>query len=269
VSITGTIVHRAEIRYREAADVLRPYVGCFWVVTANPHATLRVVPDGSTAISIQLAGDNTCRTAGWTLRGPLVRPDERRFQSAATLVGVRMRPGVAFLLSGVPAHRMLGRHITLAKAAPFSELIATRIASSEPEQYIVALERFLIARLRDAHVHEAVATAVREIERARGLARISDVVAHCGVSARHLSRLMRDWVGYGPKRFANILRFQSTLHAIEDAPSQAPAILASDKGYFDQAHLTKQLARFAGDTPRRLASTSVSDFSKTRCDDPS
>jgi hypothetical protein len=46
-------------------------------------------------------------------------------------------------------------------------------------------------------------------------------------------------------------------------------VLASDKGYFDQAHLTLDLARFAGETPRRLAATSVSDFSKTRCDDAS
>jgi hypothetical protein len=42
---------------------------------------------------------------------------------------------------------------------------------------------------------------------------------------------------------------------------------AESNGYFDQAHLTLDLARFGGDTPRRLTSSAVADFSKTRCDD--
>ena len=31
--------------------------------------------------------------------------------------------------------------------------------------------------------------------------------AGCGVTARHLHRLMRVWVGYGPKRFASSIHF--------------------------------------------------------------
>ncbi len=54
MSISSTLVDRAEIRFREAADVLRPFVGCFWVVTAERDATIRVVPDGSTAICTRL-----------------------------------------------------------------------------------------------------------------------------------------------------------------------------------------------------------------------
>ena len=95
----------------------------------------------------------------------------------------------------------------------------------------------------------------------------SEIAARCGVSARHLNRLMRLWVGHGTKCFANIIRFQAALMEIDHAPAQSGALLASETGYFDQAHLTLELGRFAGDTPRRLASTSVSDFSKTRCDD--
>ena len=97
--------------------------------------------------------------------------------------------------------------------------------------------------------------------------RVSEVAARCGVSPRHLNRLMRQWVGYGTKCFANVVRFQATLEEMEHAPAQSGALLASEAGYFDQAHLTLALGRFAGQTPRRLASTSVADFSKTRCDD--
>jgi hypothetical protein len=78
---------------------------------------------------------------------------------------------------------------------------------------------------------------------------------------------MRVWVGYGPKSYANVIRFQATLHGMEAIPDRTAAALASENGFFDQAHLTLDLARFAGATPGRLASVGVADFSKTRCDD--
>jgi hypothetical protein len=264
MSITSTLVHRADIQFHEADALLRPYVGCFWVVTAEEHATIRVVPDGTTSISVHLQNG---QSSGWMLRGPLLQPDDRRFVSASTLVGVRLRPGVAFMLSGIPAHATIGRHLPLGAHPQFRELVASEATPQTPLEYIDALQRFLIERVANASMHASVATAIQEIERERGLARISDVAARCGVSARHLNRLMRIWVGYSTKSFANVVRFQTTLMEIDHAPAQSGALLASGAGYFDQAHLTLDVARFAGATPKRLASTSVSDFSKTRCAD--
>jgi hypothetical protein len=54
---------------------------------------------------------------------------------------------------------------------------------------------------------------------------------------------------------------------IDQSPRRPAAALASETGYFDQAHLTLELGRLAGATPRHLASNGVADFSKTRCDD--
>ena len=264
MSITSTVVHRAEIRFHEAADVLRPYVGCFWVITAERDATIRIVPDGSTAISIELQG----RPAQWSLRGPLVRPEERRFTSAATLIGVRLRPGVAFILSGIAADGIVGRRIDVRTIAGFRELVEEDPAPQTPAQCIDVLQRFLIGRLRNASVNSVVARALHEIERDPTSPRVGDIAARCDVSPRHLNRLLRSWLGYGPKRLARIVRFQTTLEQIKQSPAQSGAALASEAGYFDQAHLTSDLTRFAGATPRHLASHCVADFSKTRCDDP-
>ncbi len=264
MSISSTLVHRAEIEFHEAADVLRPFVGCFWVINAQRDATIRVVPDGSTAISIQL---QKSYTPEWILRGPLVRPDERRFTSDAQLVGIRLRPGVAFLLSKTPVHTMVGRRIALNGVAAFHDLVAESPRPLTPERCIDVLQRFLVQRLADARLHCVVADALHEIEHAHGCILAADVAARCRVSARHLHRLMRTWVGYGPKCYANIIRFQTTLHGIEHVPGPTAAALAADNGYFDQAHLILDVARFAGATPGRLASAGVADFSKTRCDD--
>ena len=263
MSITSTLVHRAEIQFHQAADVLRPYVGCFWVITAERDATIRIVPDASTAISVELQG----RPSQWSLRGPLLRPDERRFTSAATLVGVRLRPGVAFILSGIAADGIVGRRIDVSTIAAFRELVEEDPAPQTPAQCIDALQRFLIGRLRNASVNTVVAKALHEIERNPTCPRVGDIAARCHVSPRHLNRLMRIWIGFGPKYLASIIRFQTTLKEIEHDPARSGAALATETGYFDQAHLTTNVTRFAGATPRHLASRCVSDFSKTRCDD--
>jgi AraC-like DNA-binding protein len=264
MSISSTLVQRAEIEFHEAADALRPFVGCFWVVRAQPGATIRVVPDGSTAISIQLQKGERSE---WFLRGPLIRPDERQFTSDSMLVGIRLRAGVAFLLSRTPVHTIVGRRVSLSELAPFGDLVTAPPRPLTPERCIDVLQRFLAQRLADASVHSVVAEALHAIEHSHGCVRASDVAARCRVSARHLHRLMREWVGYGPKSYASVIRFQTTLHAMERVPPRTAAALAADGGYFDQAHLTLDVARFAGETPGRLASVGVADFSKTRCDD--
>ncbi len=164
-------------------------------------------------------------------------------------------------------HTLVGRRIGLSRLPAFRGLVAESPRPLTPEHGIDVLQRFLVQRLANASLHSVVTTAVDEIQRAHGSIRATEVAARCRVSSRHLHRLMRVWVGYGPKYYANVIRFQSTLHSMEHVPAPTAAALAADNGYFDQAHLTLDIARFAGATPDRLTSVGVADFSKTRCDD--
>jgi methylphosphotriester-DNA--protein-cysteine methyltransferase len=152
---------------------------------------------------------------------------------------------------------MLGRRIPLSGIPPHAGA-----------DHVDALQQFLLARLANAHVDGVVAKALAEIQQARGCVRVAAIAAACGVSERHLNRLMRVWIGYGAKRLARIVRFQTTLHQMEHAPSRSGAILAADTGYFDQAHLTAEMANLAGATPGKLKTSHVADFYKTRCDRP-
>jgi AraC-like DNA-binding protein len=158
------------------------------------------------------------------------------------LVGVRLRPGVAYLVSGIPAATVLHRRLKLS-GPPFDALAADRCATRTPQQNIDVLQRFLVDRLAGATVHGVVATALDAIQRAHGSVRVADVAAGCGVSERHLNRLMRTWIGYGAKRFGRVVRFQETLKEIEQAPALSGAALASETGYFDQAHLTLDMTQ--------------------------
>jgi len=255
MTISTTCLDRASIEFHPAPDALKPFTGCFWILSAEAGATIRLVPDGTVAIALEVPPRGR---PAWQLRGPLLRPAERRFAAPTTTVGVRLRPGVGFLVTGVPAHTLVDRSIDLASIDSAPETAADAIDG---------LQRWLIDRLRGATVHPLVAAALRELSAEGGAIPIPNLSARCGVTARHLHRLMRRWVGYGPKRYAAIVRFQSTLGRMEEAPGQPAAALASDGGYFDQAHLALEVGRFAGATPGRLRAQAASDLSKTRCDD--
>jgi methylphosphotriester-DNA--protein-cysteine methyltransferase len=105
----------------------------------------------------------------------------------------------------------------------------------------------------NATVHDVVTAALRQLERQHGCLQVAELAARCGVSPRHLNRLMRLWVGYGAKRLASVIRFQATLHQMEQSPRQSAASLASENGYFDQSHLTVDVGRFASATPGDLS----------------
>jgi AraC-like DNA-binding protein len=265
MSISSTVVDRADIRFHQAAPALQAHVGCFWVITAEPGATMRVVPDGTTSIAIERGPNHACD--GY-LRGPLLRPIELRFDVPTTLIGVRLRPGVAFNLTGIPAHALVDRRAHLRGYEALRDLAAIDPVPSTATDWIAALQRFLVARLADTRIHPLVEKALAEIHAHQGRVCVAEVAARCGASERNLARLMRDWLGYGPKRYAGIVRFQATLAQMERVPRAPVAMLATETGYFDQSHLTLDMARFAGATPGRLIAEHVADFSKTRCDVP-
>jgi len=58
-------------------------------------------------------------------------------------------------------------------------------------------------------------------------------------------------VGLTPKQFARLTRLQATLRAL-DCGDGSIAEVASDAGFADQAHVTRELRRVTGLTPARL-----------------
>jgi methylphosphotriester-DNA--protein-cysteine methyltransferase len=162
---------------------------------------------------------------------------------------------------------MVGRRVRLSGPA-FRPLTAEKTPPATPADSVDVLQRFLVDRLASAEVDGVVSRALDAIQRSHGCFHVADIAAECGVSPRHLNRLMRTWVGYGPKVFGRVVRFQETLEQIRHAPGQSGAALAADAGYFDQSHLAWEMTRLAGATPGHVAAQCVADFYKTRCDGP-
>ena len=88
---------------------------------------------------------------------------------------------------------------------------------------------------------------------ARGGARVAAVAAEVGWSRGHLVRRFRAEIGPSPKTVARMMRFHRACALARDAPPHGWAGIAADAGYADQAHLAREFAALAGETPTRWA----------------
>lgn len=80
---------------------------------------------------------------------------------------------------------------------------------------------------------------------------VDEVAAALDVTGRHLRRVLLAGVGLPPKVYQQVVRLQRFVHAVDAGAPLAAA--AADAGYTDQPHLTRDVRRFSGLTPARLA----------------
>jgi AraC-like DNA-binding protein len=64
--------------------------------------------------------------------------------------------------------------------------------------------------------------------------------------------LFRDQVGLPPKLVARLTRFERLVRHLRTGPTETLASLAADFGYYDQAHLVRDMREFAGMTPTQV-----------------
>ena len=217
--------------------VASPMVACTWERVTTAGAEQRVVPDG--CVDLIWSGERL------SIAGPDTRARVVRLAPGSRLVGVRLRPGAAGAVLGLPASE-------LRDATPdAAEVLGTEVAAALLEELAAGVDPHALLLRAVAAAWRAAARSARP-RRGRSTrsaaARVSAVAAELGVSARQLQRLVSDAVGYGPKLLQRVLRFQR-LQALPPAPL---AELALEAGYADQAHMTAEVTRLAGVSPVRF-----------------
>jgi AraC-like DNA-binding protein len=225
-------------------------VACRWMrqtAEEDPRDSVLILPDGCVDLlwregKLILAGlDRSARPAS-------VSPGER-------ILGLRLRPGVAGAVLGMPASEVLDVHVKLEEllGATATEL-AERLAESEDdEEAFGLLERTVRYRIQDGGPDPLVLAATRRLG-FPGI-RVDQLAESLGISERQLRRRFHQAVGYGPKTLDRVLRFRRLVAqagAVAEGESDL-ARLAADLGYADQAHMTRDCLRLSGLTPVQLA----------------
>jgi AraC-like DNA-binding protein len=202
-----------------------------------------------------------------TVAGPRTRALFKNATGVTRVIVLRFKPGWSAPLLGVAANALTDQIVPLEDIWGRSgvdlclELLQARSLPDVTDRLTHALA------LRTRQTFEPASgrlarRAVRLIE--GGEARVESIAEQLGVTARHLRRAFQESVGIGPKEFARTVRLQ---HAVRRAGTSTDwARIATDSGYYDQAHLIADFRQLVGLTPgaylkrtsargRRFAST--------------
>jgi AraC-like DNA-binding protein len=168
--------------------------------------------------------------------------------------------GVEVMLSPLGAHRLLrvplgaldGGVVALdAVLGPAGASLARRIG--ETASWGAAfdeLDGFFLRLLdRGRRWSPEIALAWHRLETTSGRAAIGQLVQETGWSRRRLALRFREQVGLTPKTTAQLLRFRAAAALLARPGHRSLASIALASGYYDQAHLNRDFARFAGCTP--------------------
>jgi AraC-like DNA-binding protein len=245
------------VAYREfqPSAELSDLVACTWErrvpAAGGGPPSARVLPDGCVDL---IWRDGKLISAG---------PDRGPFMSATsagtTIVGLRLRPGVAGSALGLPARELRDLRVSLEDLwGRAGRELAERVGGAEsPEERRTMLEEVVASRRRVMPLPDRLVRAAAA-RLGRPGSRVGELSRDLGVSERQLLRRFDVAVGYGPKTLDRVLRFQrfrSRARSLAGGEDQL-ARVALDLGYADQSHLSRECVRLSGLTPARLVALS-------------
>lgn len=240
---------------------------CFWsqtIVGLQGTYEHRVLPDG--CIDIIFVNDEPPMVVGpWTVSFVA------RLAVGTSITGARLHPGRASSLLGIPASELLNQTIPTAamKGALQHMRLEKVIEQPNAPNRRSALARVLLAPIGDsAPFDPAISASIQWLSR-HPKGSIRQLSHWVGIGERQLHRRFSAAIGYGPKMFQSVLRFQRLLKiARETGLKRSLADLAVNTGYADQAHMTRDVHRLANIRPTELlrsaeSTLQMSDLFKT------
>jgi AraC-like DNA-binding protein len=182
-------------------------------------------------------------------------------------IQIDLTPVGARALFGVPMDELAGTTVALPDLLPRGERhLAERLeALRDWDARFDAIEQLLAGLLeRMTERGATVGWACARLQATAGGIDMRALARELGYSEKHVVRLFRDQVGMAPKQFARLIRFDRLVQRLRrgcDAPWSA---LAAELGYYDQAHLVRDVRQFAGVTPTEARASLQSLFPAAR-----
>jgi AraC-like DNA-binding protein len=247
-----------QLRRYPPGDALRPYVDRLWCVSWNlePGEVFEQPILAHPCVNVVIESNRAC------IYGVPTRIGRQRLTGAGWAVAAMFRPGGARPFLRSPARDWVDAAVEVAEhwgADGAAVVAATRSASGPAEAVEPArvglLQRFLAERApTDVPFDTRNAVAIAElISRDRRLCRVEDLVSRSGIETRSLQRLFADQVGLSPKQVIRRYRLLEAAEAVAHGTPVVWADVASQLGFSDQAHLTRDFTAAFGVSPARYA----------------
>jgi AraC-like DNA-binding protein len=238
---------------------LARYVESIWHARGTiPYARERIAPTGSTVAGVvlgppirQTPADGPAFLAGTGfLIGPHDRPIVNEPTGETHCVGIVTTAIGCRAAFGTDPAPLRGRVVDLLAHWPAARRLREELLRGrDAEDLLDRTEQVLTAGLdgSDRGLGRCAA-AVRLLEDSPARP-IADVAATLGVSHGHLDREFTRIVGLSPRTLARVLRVRRLLESIDVTDGIVWTRLAADLGWYDQAHLVRDVTRHTGVPP--------------------
>ena len=250
---------------RTPAAPINQSIHMLWYAQAGElsHRRERVLPTGCTQIILNLARD-------FLLDCPVGQQD--RHMPPALVVGARSvyeivdssdmadLVGIVFAPAGFAPFASEAAHLFSNQSVALHDIWGSQANTlrdhlrelPSPQARLHCLEQFLCVRFacqpaRRTSVRSAeIDFALRHFERTCNIASVRETARQIGWSERRFSQVFRDEVGFTPKVWCRIQRFQRAVRQLHAGAQIRWADLALDCGYYDQSHFANEFRAFSG-----------------------
>jgi AraC-like DNA-binding protein len=248
--------------YREHAvpALFRRHVECVWRLRSRAAGLQTIFPDGRCELIVHFAQTPRIQDAeqGWQEQARVLFAAQHRAalrldtQGELDCLGIRLTPAASAAVVGAQLSQLQDRVVDLSLVtSDFADALAEAAAGFCADPESVDLWALLESRVLSYRIDERIERAVTRLEAPGANDRISTIAADLAMSIRAFQMRFLECVGLRAKEFAQIARLQAMIRSL-DAEAGPLSQIASEAGFADQPHATRELSRFAGTTPALL-----------------
>ena len=245
----------------EPCNELQSLVYCFWELKTSRPITdtylYNIVTDGCTDLMFD------CKSSGLPI---LIGASYKAYQSAISrdihYFGIKFFPGCLRFFIDIPLHEIAGKLLKAKNILKkdISDLSLQIFEQTTIEERIKKAESFLLQQLQynQTNIHPAFQQALYTILVNKGNINSLNEISK-DITGRHLRRLFLQYIGFCPKLFSRIIRFQNVLSVILQQNQPLYKFVFNDYGFFDQSHFIREFKEFYGSTPgnQKLGITNI------------
>lgn len=225
------------------------------------HHAVSVVPDGCIDI---LFGCNE-QDCFANICGSVIRSRMIHLQAGSEYFGVRFLPYQEVLRSNYMVKEIVDKEVPLIDMISIQHTTIEKIILAEGFQERVGLFKELIGKVvfpSDGSMN-IIGQVLNKIYESKGNMNISQLAGKVGYSTRYIRKQFKESIGISPKRFSQIVRYQSALNMLLKMKNFTIWDIINENGYYDQAHFIHEFKSFGSLTPREYTEKF---FGKLRCD---
>lgn len=216
--------------------------------TINPFA---LIPDGCFDLLFCCCPKNSSIFL-WT--SPLERREQQlSFQKGCEYFGVRFQPEQGLLKLNCSMRDLLGKKIPLDEIMSVDPFLMEKILNASNFAERIELFEVFIKDITPASPSQNVVSyCINQIYLTNGNISINDLTAATGYSDRYIRKKFEETIGFSPKQFSEIVRFQNSLAMIFEKNDHNLADIVYENGYYDQAHFIKGFKKFVHLAPTQF-----------------